>query len=74
VDEQLTISGQKAHINYKYYLFTYHILQFTVKLFDKEMVQQFVTDDLDKHQVYLQLAFAIGNFILPKHMIKTFTF
>jgi hypothetical protein len=72
VSQQIEISMQKPTAENKQILFQFHLIQFTVKLFDFELLKGMMSEEKNLKDVIHSLAFDLGCFIYHKNMIKTF--
>ena len=59
----------------KHVVFPYLIEKFSQQVFSKDLmaVIQEYNGEKDQTNMYINLAFTLGSFILPKFMIKSFT-
>jgi hypothetical protein len=70
--DEINIQG-KRNPSLKYLLFPYFSLQFTLKHFDKLLIQTtLVVTRSERVQFLISLAFSVGCFLLPKYMMKSF--
>jgi SPX domain protein involved in polyphosphate accumulation len=58
---------------YNYCLFPYFILEFTMHLFDKDLLALTMeVTNSERIKLLKELSFTVGSFILPKYMMKSF--